>query len=76
MIHPTGLSVIIGLYTLLQIGLGWFSRQYPNVLGYASNIAPEEIVRLTNIERMNQDLPEVWENRIENYSKFVIYLES
>ncbi len=58
-IHPMGLSVIIGLYTLVQIGLGWVSRTYPHVLGYASNIAPEEIVRLTNIERKSQGLSEV-----------------
>ncbi len=58
-IHPMGLSVIIGLYTLVQIGLGWVSRQYPQVLGYASNIAPEEIVRLTNLERKSQGLSEV-----------------
>lgn len=58
-IHPMGLSVIIGLYTLVQIGLSWVSRQYPQVLGYASNIAPEEIVRLTNFERKSQGLSEV-----------------
>lgn len=51
LIHPSGLSVVIGLYVLFQVGLGWISNRYPNVLGYAAFIKPEEVVRLTNIER-------------------------
>lgn len=59
MIHPTGISLAIGCYVVIQLALGTISNRYPNVLGYASNIAPEEIVRLTNRERLAQGLPEV-----------------
>lgn len=58
-LHPTGLSLAIGCYVVFQIVLGSISSRYPNVLGYASNISPDEIVRLTNIERKSQGLPEV-----------------
>lgn len=59
LIHPTGLSLAIGCYVVLQLVLGSFSNRYPSILGYASNIAPEEIVRLTNLERKSKGLPEV-----------------
>jgi hypothetical protein len=59
LIHPTGLSLVIGCYVVLQLVLGSFSNRYPSILGYASNIAPEEIVRLTNMERKSKGLPEV-----------------
>lgn len=58
-IHPTGLSLVIGFYVLMQIGLGALANKFPNVLGYASSISPQEVVRLTNIERISQGLPEV-----------------
>ena len=59
LIHPTGLSLVIGCYVVLQLLLGNISNRYPSILGYSSNIAPEEIVRLTNIERKSKGLPEV-----------------
>lgn len=58
-IHPTGLSLVIGFYVLMQIGLGTLANKYPDVLGYASSISPQEVVKLTNIERISQGLPEV-----------------
>jgi len=58
-LHPTGLSVVIGLYVLLQLTMNQLTMNYPQILGYASNIAPEEIVRLTNLERKSQGLSEV-----------------
>lgn len=51
LLHPSTLSVIIGLVVVFQIGLGRFSAQFPQILGYASQISPAEIVRLTNVER-------------------------
>src|SRR3989344_2451993 len=51
LLHPSTLSVIIGLVVVFQIGLGRFSAQFPQILGYASQISPAEIVQLTNIER-------------------------
>ena len=54
-----GISVVIGLYTLLQLTMNQITMNYPQILGYASDIAPEEIVRLTNLERKSQGLSEV-----------------
>ena len=59
LIHPTGLSLVIGCYVVLQLVLGNISNRYPSILGYSSNIAPEEILRLTNMERKSKGLPEV-----------------
>lgn len=58
-LHPMGLSVVIGLYTIFQLTMNQITINYPRILGYASNIAPEEIVRLTNLERKSQGLSEV-----------------
>ena len=58
-LHPMGLSVVIGLYTIFQLAMNQITINYPRILGYASNIAPEEIVKLTNIERKSQGLSEV-----------------
>jgi hypothetical protein len=56
-LHPTGLSVIIGIFALFQIFIGQVTNRFPQILGYASQIPPTEIIRLTNIERANRGLP-------------------
>ena len=58
-LHPTGLSVVIGLYVIFQLAMNQLTMNYPQILGYASSISPQEIVRLTNRERLAQGLPEV-----------------
>lgn len=59
LLHPSTLGLIIGLFTIFQISLGYFSKQYPQVLGFASQISPEEIIRLTNEKRQSQGLSPV-----------------
>lgn len=56
LLHPTALSIVIGFFAVFQLGLNFFTRSYPHVLGYASQISPAEIVRLTNVERQRQGL--------------------
>lgn len=56
LLHPSILSVIIGCFALFQLILSGFSSKYPYILGYASQIPPEEIVRLSNIERQSKGL--------------------
>lgn len=51
LLHPSTISVIIGLFVIFQLLLGRFSVQFPQILGYASQISPAEIVRLTNEQR-------------------------
>jgi hypothetical protein len=55
-LHPTGLSLIIGIFALTQIFMGQLTNRFPQILGYASQIPPSEIIRLTNIERTNRGL--------------------
>ncbi len=58
-LHPSFLSLLIVLFAVFQVGLGQISKNFPQVLGYAAQIAPDEIIRLTNIERQNNGLPPV-----------------
>lgn len=66
LLHPSVLLLVIGLVVSGQIALSQVTRYYPAILGYASRIAPEEIVRLTNRERSNQGLPALAGNGLLN----------
>ncbi len=55
-LHSSSLAVIIGVFTIFQIILGQVSSRYPFILGYAAQIKPTEIVRLTNHERQTRGL--------------------
>jgi len=59
LLHPSALAVLIAVFAVFQIGLGQITKAYPQILGYAAQIAPEEIIRLTNIERQNKGLSPV-----------------
>lgn len=59
LLHPSSLSLIIGVYVLFQIGITGFLWFYPQVLGYAANISGEEILRLSNMERKTNGVGEV-----------------
>lgn len=55
-LHPGNLLLIaIGLIGF-QFILNFATRSFPQVLGYAANISPEEVIRLTNVERANHGL--------------------
>jgi hypothetical protein len=56
-LHLSSINTFILLALLLQLGLSMVQRFYPGVLGFATNIAPEEIIRLTNEERSKNGLP-------------------
>lgn len=56
LLHPSVLMVIIALFGLFQVGLGRATRVYPQILGFAARIPPEEIVRLTNDRRQGNGL--------------------
>jgi hypothetical protein len=58
-LHPSFLSLIIGLFAVFQIAIGRFSVQFPYILGFASQIPPAEIIRLTNQERTSHGLSEL-----------------
>jgi hypothetical protein len=50
-LHHSSLSSIIGFILITQLFLSSILIIKPSVLGYASQISPERIVELTNIER-------------------------
>ena len=59
LLHPSGLVLIIGLFVVFQVTINQLTINYPQILGYAAQISPEEIIRLTNIQRTSAGLSEV-----------------
>src|SRR3989344_6402086 len=57
LLHPTAMASLLVVFTLLQFFLSRIESEFPNILGYAAQIPPEEIVRLTNTERQTRGLP-------------------
>ncbi len=56
LLHPSSLLLVMGVFLSLQIFINSFSTRYPTILGFAAQIAPEEVIRLTNIERQSRGL--------------------
>ena len=56
LLHPSGLSVLIGFFLVCQSFLSLSTGLAPGVLGFASDIKPEEIIALTNQERLEKGL--------------------
>ncbi|OGM30426.1 hypothetical protein A2630_01740 [Candidatus Woesebacteria bacterium RIFCSPHIGHO2_01_FULL_44_10] len=61
-LHSPILFLIIVKLVLLQFALGTFPKLSPGILGYAANISPAEVVRLTNEKRAAAGLNPVSEN--------------
>lgn len=55
-LHPYGMTVLIVLVVVFQLGITWFSRVNPQILGYASQITPQQIIDITNTKRREQGL--------------------
>jgi hypothetical protein len=61
-LHSTSLSLLaVGLIGF-QLILGIAGRTFPRVLGYAANISPSEVIRLTNAQRSANGLNTLSEN--------------
>lgn len=61
-LHSDSIFVVaIGLIAF-QLILGFAERSFPRVLGYAANISPDEVVRLTNVKRVENGLAPLTEN--------------
>lgn len=61
-LHPSGLVVISLFLVLFQSIITITPKVFPNVLGYASQIAPSEVIRLTNEKRVAAGLSPLTEN--------------
>lgn len=63
-LHPSGLTFLILIYLLYQLILTVLPRISPSVLGYASNIFPSEVIRLTNEKRAENGLAPLEESSV------------
>src|SRR6185369_4631509 len=61
-LHPSSLTLIAVLLISFQFLLNFTGTTFPKVLGYASNISPSEVIRLTNQKRAENGLLPLTEN--------------
>jgi hypothetical protein len=66
LLHPSSWSFLIIIFVVFQFLLGKASSAIPQILGYAAQISPTEIIRLTNIERQSTGLNPVLEDPLLN----------
>lgn len=62
LLHPSGISVLALFLILFQLVLTYLPRIGPRILGYAANISPSEVIRLTNEKRSQVGLLPLSEN--------------
>jgi len=63
-IKASSLFVLTFLFLVLQVGLNFFVLAKPSVLGFSSNITPERIIELTNLERSKLGLADLKLNQL------------
>ncbi len=61
-LHPSSLTLIAVLLISFQFLLNFTGNTFPKVLGYAANISPSEVIRLTNQKRVENGLLPLSEN--------------
>ena len=59
LLHSSSLSLMVLLLIVFQLGIDQIGRHFPAILGYASQISPTEVVRLTNEQRKQNGLASV-----------------
>lgn len=59
LLRPLIIAVTILVFAVAQFGLAFLPRFTPVVLGYVANITPEQVVELTNNERIKAGLTEL-----------------
>ena len=55
-LHPQGLSVLVGIFLFAHASINLFAQVRGNVLGYASSITPESVLSLINARRTEHQL--------------------
>lgn len=61
-LHPSSLFIITVFLVGFQLLLNFGGKAFPRVLGYAANISPAEVIRLTNVQRQANGLSALNEN--------------
>lgn len=64
LIKSYSLFLLTFVFVFLQIFLNFFIIARPSVLGFSSNITPEKVIELTNLERANLGLDGLEENKL------------
>ncbi|CAN5318510.1 hypothetical protein BH10PAT1_BH10PAT1_4040 [soil metagenome] len=64
LLHSSSLAILVLIFVFLQGIFGFASSKTGKVLGYAANISPSEVERLTNIQRANNGLPPVTDDPV------------
>lgn len=64
LIKSSSLLLLSFVFVFFQVFLNFFLMARPSVLGYSSNITPEEIIELTNTERTKLGLGVLKENKL------------
>src|SRR4030066_762830 len=62
LLHSRSLLLIAVGLVAFQLILGFAGKAFPKVLGYAANISPAEVIRLTNAQRAANGLSALSEN--------------
>jgi len=57
LIQSSFITIFSVFLILIQLGMNLFSSVGPKILGYAANIDPNEVIRLTNEKRAQSGLP-------------------
>lgn len=63
LLHSRSLLFITVGLVFFQLVLSFGKNIFPQVLGYAANISPSEVIRLTNVQRVENGLNPVVENK-------------
>lgn len=63
-LHPSSLGILTVFLIAFQLILNVLPGKFPKVLGYAANISPGEVIRLTNVQRSANGLSPVTDNSI------------
>lgn len=64
LLHSESLFFIAVGLIAFQLLLGFGHKAFPQVLGYAANISPSEVIRLTNVQRADNGLGPLAESTI------------
>ena len=64
LLHSSSLTFIVSFLVLYQIILNFIPAIRPSILGFAANISPSEVIRLTNEKRAAAGLSALEENSV------------
>jgi hypothetical protein len=61
-LHSKSLGIIAAFLVVFQLFISFGNKSFPQILGYAANISPADVIRLTNDQRAANGLSPLTEN--------------